>query len=129
MTSDLYTLFKNDTAPQDDLEARVFACIEAAQAKKTRTQKIVWMTTSVIFSLVVVLTGIRAISNIASSNLSDYVSLVFSDTSSALSLWKEISILIIESLPIIAIGLFLGSIYVLFWSAKKYSISSKTLAY
>ena len=41
----------------------------------------------------------------------------------------EFTISIIESLPIIGIGLFLISIYLLFWSTKKYSIRSHTLAY
>ena len=132
MTRDLYTQFTQDIETpeqQAELVARVFTRIESAQAKKIKTQKIIWMTTSFVFSCVVIFTGIRVVSGMISSNFGDYFSLIFSDTTTALSIWKELSISIIDSLPIIGIGLFLASIYLLFWSAKKYSISSKTLAY
>ena len=132
MTSDLYTLFKNDTetqAPKAELLNRVFVQIEKAQAKKIRQQKTIWSIVSSVFFVTVILTGWHAVSSIASSNLSDYLSLIFSDTSSAFLIWKELGISIIDSLPIIGIGLFLASIYLLFWSARKYTVSSKTLAY
>ncbi|MEI6316563.1 MAG: hypothetical protein WCO65_02450 [bacterium] len=132
MTNNLYHLFQNDPhiqTPHTELEARIFDCIKTAQAKKIRNQKIIWISVSCIFSFVVILTGIRAVTSIASSNVNDYLSLVFSDTASAFTVWKELSISIIESLPIIGIGLFLASIYLLFWSAKKYTINSKILAY
>ena len=132
MTRDLYTLFAQEIETpeqQAELVARVFTRIESAQAKKIKIQKIIWMTTSFVFSFVVIFTGIRVVSGMISSNFGDYFSLIFSDTTTALSIWKELSISIVDSLPIIGIGLFLASICLLFWSAKKYSISSKTLAY
>ncbi len=132
MKPDLYTLFKNDGeqhAPKAELLERVVSGIKLEQNKIIRQQKILWRTTFFIFSLVTIATGIHAFSGIASSNFTDYASLIFSDTSAATSIWKELSISIVESLPVFSIGLFLASIYLLVWSAKKYSIRSQTLAY
>ena len=132
MKSNLSTLFKNDwesTSQETELLAKVFSNIDKERAKAIKTQKIIWSASSVVFLFVTIVTGWHAVSSIISSDTGSYISLVFSDTGSAITLWREITISIVESLPIIGIGLFLASIYLLFWSARKYSVRTHNLAY
>ena len=132
MKSNLTTLFKNDwesTSQETELLAKVFSNIDKERAKAIKTQKVIWSASSVVFLFVTIVTGWHAVSSIISSDTGSYISLVFSDTGSAITLWRQITISIVESLPIIGIGLFLASIYLLFWSARKYSVRTHNLAY
>ena len=132
MKTTLYTLFqKNQELSYNETEllSKVFIKIQKEQSKSIKKQKIIWSASSFVFSIFTITTGWHAISSVASSDIGNYVSLMFSDTGSIMNFWKEFVISIIESLPIIGIGLFLLSIYLLFWSTKKYSIRSHTLAY
>ena len=132
MKPSLYTLFKKDFKSQEEqdiLLEKIFKNIEIERVRVIQKQKILWSSVSVSLFVITIITGWHAISGIISSDTGNYVSLIFSDTAQALSLWKEITYSIIESLPIIGIGLFLASVYLLFWSTRKYSIRSHTLAY
>jgi hypothetical protein len=132
MKHDLYTLFKHDLnleKDQTELLAKIFDAVDKKQVYEIKKQKILWSVTSVLLFTLTIITGWHAASAIASSNIGNYISIIFSDTSQAFILWKEITISIVESLPIIGIGLFLASFYFLFLSAKKYSVRSHTLAY
>ena len=132
MNHTLYTLFKHDLKKEGDqtqLLEKIFSNIDKERAKAIRTQKILWSSTSFAFLIITIITGWHAVSGIIYSDTGSYLSLVFSDTSQALTIWKELAMSIVESLPIIGIGLFLASVYLLFWSTRKYSIRSRTLAY
>ena len=133
MKTNLYSLFdtkKETTYSETVLISKIFAAIEKSKKSEEYKQKILWSISSAVFLIATIATGWHAISSLISSDTGSYISLIFSDTSSALSIWKELSISIVESLPIIGIGLFLASIYLLFWSAKKYAFrSSHNLAY
>jgi len=132
MKPNLSTLFQKNwesNSQEAELLTRVFDTIERKQQQAIRTQKIIWSLSSVLFFAITIFTGWRAISSIISSDVGNYLSLVFSDTGIALTLWRSLVISIIESLPIIGIGFFLASIYLLFWSARNYSIRSQHFAY
>ena len=132
MKPSLYTLFKQDLEQKGEpkeLLAKIFKNIDKERTRAIRTQKITWSLTSATLFVITIITGWHAISGIIYSDTGSYVSLIFSDTTSALSMWKDLSISIIESLPIIGIGLFLASAYLLFLSTRKYSVRSHTLAY
>lgn len=132
MKHTIYTLFKQDLESNIDQEkmlAQIFEKIEKERTKIIHTQKIIWSSVSFVLFVATIITGWHAISGIIYSDTGNYLSLVFSDTAQALTLWRELSISIIESLPIIGIGLFLTSLYLLFLSTKKYSIRSHTWAY
>ena len=132
MTSDLYNLLKNDSTeftPRNDFLKCILENIRLEQNKVIRRQKIIWRSVFFVFLMVTVATGWHAFSSLSSSDFGNYFSLIFSDTNTALAVWKELSISILETLPIFGIGLFLASIYLLFWSARKYAIRSHTLAY
>lgn len=132
MKKDLYTLLKTQEetlAPKAELLARVFENFEKQKVSIIKRQKLSWQIASMVFLIITVLTGWHMVSAIITSNSLAYLSILFTDTNIALSMWKEISISIVETLPIIGIGLFLASIYLLFWTTKKYSSRSHTLAY
>ncbi len=132
MTTNLTQLFQQEAVtytPDTELTARIFQEIEIIQTKRNRNQKIIWISTFSMFFVLTLATGWSTLANLESSNAGNYFSIIFSDTSSALSIWKELSISILESLPIITIGFFLTSIYFLVWSARKYSFRSARFAY
>lgn len=55
---------------------------------------------------------------IAASNLSVYLSLVFSDTSAVAAYWDNFSLLVLESLPALGLALSLMAIGFCFWSLR-----------
>ena len=132
MTKDLYSLFKETkeiTPDNSELLMRIFNAIDAKRDKAIRTQKIIWRSTSFVFTLATFATGWSAARSLMSSDFGTYFSLIFSDMGSFTTIWRELSISIFESLPIIGIGLFLASLYLLFWSTRRYVVRSHTLAY
>ena len=132
MTKDLYTLLKQDkelVPDNSELLMRIFNAIDAKRAKTIRIQKIFWSMASGAFTLATVVTGYGAASALYNSDFGNYFSLLFSDTGSFMVIWRELSISMFESLPIIGIALFLASLYLLFWSARKYVIRTHNLAY
>jgi len=57
-------------------------------------------------------------SNLAQSGFYEYLSLIFSNSGSVLSYWKELAFSIAESLPMMSIILSLSLVFILFFSIK-----------
>lgn len=65
------------------------------------------------------------------SGLYDYFSLLFSDSTLALSHWQEFSLSLLEAVPSIALMLLIGCLALFFWSARRVlgSVSAAELSY
>ena len=132
MTNELSRLLEKtnqESLARADLVPKILERIDAAKTAHIRQQKIIWSSISLVFFVCTIATGWNAYTRLASSDLGNYFSLAFSDTSFIVSAWREFVLSIIESLPIIGIGLFLTSTYLLFWSARKYTIKGERFAY
>lgn len=62
-----------------------------------------------IMAFIPALNAVRA--NLAESGILHFISLVFSDFTIVVTLWKEFAFSILESLPIISIAIFLATIF------------------
>ncbi len=97
---------------------RVIAVVEARQ-KTSRLWRIRLAVSTGIVSLGgLVPVGISLVRDIASSHAGAYLSLVFSDTSIALSYWKEIGASLLESVPFLALTGTLALLGLLLWSLR-----------
>ena len=102
-----------------DLSSRVFAAVQNAALRSYTRQQRLWTVFSAVALITCAVTGWHAASAIASSNFGSYVSLFFSDGAIAFASWKEAGMSLLETLPIAGIGLFLGSIAVTLFIARK----------
>ena len=74
--------------------------------------------TSLTSVLVMIYSSILIIKDYYVSGLSEYISLIFSDSSVILGFWKEFIYSVVESLPFITITLVLLSLLGFVWSLK-----------
>ncbi len=56
-----------------------------------------------------------------------YLSLAFSDSSVLITYWKELSLSLVESLPLMAVMLVLGALGLFIWSSAKAFQDAETL--
>lgn len=63
--------------------------------------------------------------NLHSSGFYDYFSLIFLENTKLFSIWKEISMSLAESLPFMALAIFLAIIGIFVWSLSKITKDSK----
>jgi hypothetical protein len=119
----LHELFKQEgTNPTpSDLAYRTILKIDAIAVKSARQNKYLWGAISVLSLFFVFTASWETIGAVSASNFGTYFSLFFSDTGTAFSLWKEIGISLIDSLPILSIGILLASISVLGFGMKTFS--------
>ncbi len=72
-----------------------------------------------IISLTGLVPALKALSNnLVQSGFYEYFSLIFSNSSSLLSYWKELAFSIAESLPVMSIVLSLSLVFIFFLSIK-----------
>lgn len=60
---------------------------------------------------------------VSASSLGQYFSIIFSDTGAALSIWKEISYSIVDSIPAAAIGFSLVALFALLFLMRRFAES------
>ena len=129
MTKNLSQLFKEDatTRATQDLAQRVFLQINIAAKKAEHRESII---TRIFFfsSLVAFLSSITySYKAFAASNFGSYASLIFTDAKTVLTLWRELGLSLLESLPIFGIVIVLASVVALLWSARKFTKSNTHL--
>jgi hypothetical protein len=101
-----------------DLSLNIWNSIVVRNKRITRIK--LWVFSFIGFSsLVGLIPAWKVLSNdLTQSGLYEYFSLVFSSGTSIFSYWKELSLSIAESLPIISIILSLSLVFILFLSLK-----------
>ena len=119
-----HDLFKNKSYLSDtpeDLSTRIVARIEQVAQRADRQNRYIWGGVSILSFFFVLGSGWKAFGALATSDFGTYFSLIFSDTSAVLSLWKALILSLVDSLPVLEFGLLFGSIALLGWSLRTFS--------
>lgn len=113
--------------PPERLSKAIFERIIAE--KKHLARKRLWYTSSAgVFSLVAIFPAIQyLIGQFIQSGFYQYLSLIFSDGGAVIKYWKEISISLAESLPILGSAIVLTLVLIILGSFKYIIQDSKTL--
>ena len=109
------TLF-NIIEPREELKNSITKIIKKEERKKTIQNMVFSSVVSLASILMVVIFVINIIKDAYQSGLSEYLSLLISDSSSVLSYWKVYTMSVVESLPILQITILFASIWVFVWS-------------
>lgn len=104
--------------PDFGLKEKIIHKIEKEAKKKAVFTFIFAGFTSLTSVLAMIYSLVLIVKDYYSSGLSEYISLVFSDSSILLSFWKEFTLSVVESLPFITITLTLTSVWIFIWSLK-----------
>lgn len=123
MTEPLVQLFKqsNELAVPEGLGERVLARIAIVARAKDRFDRYAWGAFFVVSLSGFVASGVYAAERFSTSGFGSYLSLLFSDIGSFANIWKDLGLSLVESLPVLGIGIFLASVWALLWSARKFS--------
>ena len=101
------------------LFADVLARVHAEQAKAARRTFFVFVGV-VSFSFVAMIPALWYLyRSVTESGIFQYMTLIFSDSAMALTYWREFSLLIAESLPLVGLVAFLSAAGLFLWSFRK----------
>lgn len=115
--------------PSVGLKENIIYKIEKEVKKKAIFTFVFGVLTSLTSVLVMIYSSILIIKDYYTSGLSEYISLIFSDSSVILGFWKEFIYLVVESLPFITITLVLLSLFSFVWSLKYMFSNLKTFPF
>jgi hypothetical protein len=120
MEKDYSKLFQNlePVNTPEGLLGAVHLRIEKEQRRMARTRLAVFIPLAIVSCFAVAFSFQYLAQEVSRSGIGEYLSIIFSDTSTLFAYWKEFSLSIIESMPIWGTALFLGSIFVLLGSLK-----------
>lgn len=110
--------FAEVPAPRRLYEA-VLVRIAALERRAARTRALLFGALSVLSLVALVPTLQYAGEQFYASGFYDYASLLFSDTSLALTYWREFALSLLESLPSLALLLLIPIVVVLLWSLTR----------
>lgn len=129
MDIDLKQLFKNDerATPPLGLSNNIFRRIDEYAQKEDRRDRYFWGTFLALSLVAFIGSGVYAYHAFVASNFGSYLSVIFSDGGAAVSLWKELGLSLVESLPLLSILAILGSVTILLWTMRKFTKGSHTL--
>jgi hypothetical protein len=117
---DLSALFKEEANAPLGFTDKVFASIDREAERLARRDRIVWGTISAVSITAATFSGMYALEAWAASSFNSYFSLIFSDMSSLSLWWRELGMSLLESFPIVGVILFLGSLFFVLWSIRKF---------
>lgn len=119
-------LINNPVKMPDQLESMIMQEIAVKSRRRARLHVIEFG----VLNLGSIIGGIAAVlfllKGFAQSGLSDYISLLFSDSSSMISIWKELILSVAESTPFISTAAFLTAILLFLWSLGKFTKEART---
>src|SRR4051794_9042250 len=105
MPKSLVELFQDESRIPEGLPERIFALLEKRDGIRARNSKIAWGASSLCLLAIAAASGWNAAHSIGLSNFQSYASLLFSDTGTVITYWRELGISLMESLPLVGIGL------------------------
>ena len=122
MQKDLTQLFRESAlAAPEGLSEEIFIAVERAAERDARSKRYLWGSFSVVSLGLFVASGFYAAHSASATGFSSYFSLIFSDGSVVKSLWREVGLSLLESLPIIGFGVVLASVVAVLWSLRNFS--------
>ena len=104
--------------PDLGLKESILNKIEKESKKKAVFSFILGGFTSVTSILAAIYSIVLIVKDYYVSGLSEYISLVFSDSSVVFGLWKEYIYSIVESLPFVTMTVTLVSLWIFIWSIR-----------
>jgi len=104
--------------PSLGLKEKIIYRIEKETKQKALFAFVFGGLTSLTSVLAMVYSLVLIVKDYYISGLSEYVSLIFSDSSTILSFWKEFIFSVVESLPFLTMTLTLFSLWIFVWSIK-----------
>jgi hypothetical protein len=132
MEKDLNSLFKKITfEPNLSLKDRVFEAINIRKKKNAHQKTLIYLGSSLVFLVGSIFSFQFLIRGLKSFGFFEYVSLIFSDGSALSLIWKDYLLTLVDSLPVVSLGLSLFLLFLLFVSIKKvsyYNYNLKALA-
>ncbi len=118
--NDTRDLFQKDFVPlPEGFNERVFLAITILQKRKIRNQKIMWSVFGIVSATAFIASNVTALHQIQASNFGTYFSIIFSDTGSVSTFWKELGMTLIESMPILAFASVIATLSFMILSARK----------
>lgn len=106
-----------------NLSARIFVAIKEEQNKEYRVRMYLYGIMSFVFTLVFVPVVQSMVADLSSSGIFQYTSLIFSDSSSVSSVWKEMSLSIVDVLPGMSIALTAFVLFALVVSVRNFALN------
>lgn len=86
--------------PPENLFPDIWSHIAALEARRVRGRAFFAVASVVALFVLVLVVAAAAVTEIARSEFPQYVSLVFSDGGAVVSSWKDLALLLVESLPL-----------------------------
>jgi|GEM_PF-1333728 len=110
----------DDVALPSGLMRGILVRLEKEAASFERSQRRLWGTVSALSLAAFLASSWYAVTAFSTSNFGSYFSLIFSDGGSIALWWRELGLSLVESLPLLSLGVFLASICAVLWSARKF---------
>lgn len=105
--------------PPLELEASILKKITIERTKTTRL-RFAFLSATALFSLWgIIQTGISLWQSFRETGFYEYASLIFSDGTTLTSYWKEFTLSLIESLPLLGLTILLVILATFIWSSTK----------
>lgn len=98
--------------PPEQLRRNILARIELKQRQVARTKLALWGGLSLASFILIIPASLYVISEFSRSGFYQYFSLLFSDGGLALIYWKEFSLSLAESVPVLAVTVILLALLV-----------------
>jgi hypothetical protein len=115
--------------PSIGLKENIIHKIDKEAKKKAVFAFVFGGLTSLTSVLAMIYSFVLVVKDYYVSGLSEYISLVFSDSSIILSLWKEFIFSVVDSLPFLTITLILVLLWIFIWSIKYMFSNLKTSSF
>ena len=107
----------------DELSALVFLAVQGEQNKEYRLRMYLHGLLSFSFMIVMIPVVQSLVSDLSNSGIFQYVSLIFSDSSSLSFAWQEMSLSIVDVLPGMSIALFAVVLFALSISLRNFALN------
>ncbi len=98
--------------PPEQLLRNILARIELKQRQEARTKLALWGGLSLASFISIIPASLYAINEFGRSGFYQYFSLLFSDGGLTLIYWKEFSLSLAESVPVLAVATILSALFV-----------------
>lgn len=118
----LREIIQNETEIQvpEGLTTRILTQIRIESNKRLHRESFVWGGIFLLSFITFCASLVHTTKIVMASNFGNYFSLIFSDSNLIISIWKQLSLSLIESLPFVEVSLVLISCMILLWSIRNF---------
>jgi len=104
--------------PRGELREKILFSINKEEIRRAKTYFLISVTTTLVSIFGLIFSVRYMIQGFYQSSFGSFISLIFSDPSIVVSYWKELSISLLETLPILGITISLVAVYTLLASIR-----------